>query len=829
MAEKKNIAWFYNTNADIHTQFAHFLEVRSNVRPRYEALKILITYCVTGGLWVLLSDRLLAEIMPDPVLFQKAQLYKGWIFVGISGLVYFFIILNSLNLFKAAVDKIFEGYQSLTSSHEELMVMDEELTQQFEELETHRNALMVSDQRYRLAVEGSNDGIWDWDFESDTYFFSLKWKAAFGYQDDDLPNSIQTWKSLLHPDDQARSQEYLDRYLATKEGFYQNTYRLRCKNGQYRWILSRGKGVWDISGKPVRLAGSHTDITEQIRLQEFLRSQTELSENIIDDSPIMVLILDPNGTIFRINPFAEYVTGYSKEEALGINLIDLLMPKDSSNEMYQFLESLRTGKYLGSTEIEIACKNGSCSSILWSGNTLHREDGKLQGAVLIGLDITDRRYMEDRLHQLAYHDSLTKLPNRTLLEETAQRAINLAERDGSMMAFIYLDIDNFKHINDSMGHSAGDQLIIHLGEILSREIQQPNMVARLGGDEYAILLTDVESRADVTERLSHLLKCMREPWWVNGNRFFITVSMGVAFYPQHGYDLSTLMQNADTALFHIKESTKDGYCLFTVEMREKTWQYIQMSNELGSAISNGEFQLYYQPQIELETQRVVGFEALIRWLHPQRGFIPPADFIPFAEKTGHIGRISSWVLDTALNQQRIWEQKGIPCMKMCINLSGLSLTQEGLVEEIERVLISHGENFCELEIEITETSFITNLERAMEVLQRLRALGISISLDDFGTGYSSLTYLQKLPIDILKIDREFLKNIRSHNEDSFIFKTIVELAHNLGLKVVAEGVETEEQLAYLRRTGCDIGQGYYFSRPLPANQVEHFFKEGALL
>lgn len=427
----------------------------------------------------------------------------------------------------------------------------------------------------------------------------------------------------------------------------------------------------------------------------------------------------------------------------------------------------------------------------------------------------------EELQNLAYYDSLTGLPNRIKIQEDINQQITYCEIKKQRLAIIYLDIDNFKHVNDTMGHGIGDELIVYIADILRKNIKSPNLVARLGGDEFAIVLLNIQD--NIEKELNQILSFFIKPWMVEEKEFFIGVSLGAAIYPEHGLTSSILMQAADTALFHRKSSGKNGYDIYTTDMHQKTLKYIEMSNQLHTAIQRDEFLLYYQPQIELCSNKIVGVEALIRWKHPQKGFISPMEFIPFAEEVGYIGQISDWVLRTACKQKRAWEQKGFSNIKMSINLSSKLITKPGFVSNVKHTLEEYQINCNEIEFEITETAVMIEVDKAIRVLNHLKALGISISLDDFGVGYSSLTYLQKLPIDILKIDREFIKNVVKEDEEVYIFNSIVNLAHNLGLKVVAEGVETKEQLSIIIKNGCDICQGYYYSKPVPAEELEAYF------
>ncbi len=821
----KNRRQVYDEESNNLLQNLHsFLEIHKKVKPKSVTLKIIFIYFIFGCLWILLSDTILGKVAKDPELFKEIQLYKGWIYVILSSAVFYLIIVKKLKLFKSAIDKIFEGYKELSEAHEELMVMDEELSEQYEELELQRNDLVISDQRYQLAVEGANDGIWDWDLKTNGYFFSLKTKRVFGYEPNELEDTNEQWKKLLHPNDTDRVMKVVQDYLESKTGIYENTYRIRCKNGQYRWILSRGKCVWDIDGRPLRFAGSHTDITDHIEMQEHLRSEKELSDAIINQAPMIILILDVKGNIIQFNPFAESVTGYKQEEVLGKNATQLLSPELKNENLQELFKNIINGESLYNNEIETRCKDGHSVLILWNNNLLHDTKGNIQGVVSMGMDITQRRKMENELYSLAYHDSLTRMPNREMLKEMAEKQFQYAKDNNKKSAFIYLDIDNFKHINDTMGHSTGDKLIVHIANILLEQIKAPHSVARLGGDEFAIILADIENAENITSKLEDLHESIRKPWTFEGKDFHVSLSIGVAIYPEHGTDLETLMQNADTAMFHIKENGKDGYSFFNFNMREKALYYIQMKNQLINAMNNQEFQLYYQPQINLLTGEIVGVEALIRWMPPGKDCIPPIEFIPFAEKTGYICHIDEWVIKSACCQKREWKKLGFPNLIMSINLSGVKLMQDGLVLFMQKVLEDNNLDGSNIVIEITETAVMNDLDKAIEVLVEFKKLGITIALDDFGTGYSSLTYLQKLPIDILKIDREFVRNIINTDDESYIFKSIVELAHNMGLEVLAEGVETKEQEGFILKNSCDVGQGYYFSKPITSMEIERLIK-----
>lgn len=812
MAHNRDTDRFDENILRMQKEYEKFLGLKKQVKPRLQAFKIIFYYFVLGVLWILLSDRLLQFLVRDNELFMTIQLYKGWFYVAVTGVIFYAIIRRNLFLYKYTIDSILLGYEELNTAYEEIVAMNEDL-------ELQRRDLLISDQRYKLAVEGSREGIWEWDLVNDVYFFSLKNKNSFGYEEDELDNTLDSWKSLIHPDDTIKSEIEISQYLKDGDGFYESTYRVRCKSGEYRWIACRGKAIWDSNNIPIKLAGSHTDITEHIILEESLRYEKEFSESIILKAPIIIIVIDINGDVIQYNPYAEKIFGYTKEEVIGRSFVEVIAAEITKEERQQLLRSLLQGYELKSKAIDIKCKNGKLKTILWSNNILLDKNGSVTGVITIGADISERKELENKLHSLAYYDALTGIPNRIYLKQEVIKALKTEDK----VTLVTIDIDDFKHINDTMGHAAGDYFVKHIAGILTKLISKPNFIARISGDSFAILFIDVEDETLIFEQLDAILSEVRIPWKIKGQSFFSSVSIGVASYPEHGIDFSTLMQNADLAMFYQKEHGKDGYTVYDESMYAKTLKYIQMANQLKEAIINEEFLLYYQPQYDLQSGEIIGLEALIRWDHPIKGFIPPNDFIPFSEETGHIIPISEWVLKTVFEQKKEWEKKGYPPIKVSINLSGYIITKtsvmDRLYEIIEELKISPGE----IEVEVTETAVMMELDKAKESLNKLKKLGVLIALDDFGTGYSSLTYLQRLPFDILKIDREFIKNVQDENEEMFIFNTIIDLAHKMDLTVVAEGVETKEQRDFLLKNNCDIGQGFYFCRPSPACEIEKLF------
>ncbi|MBZ4646945.1 MAG: polar amino acid transport system substrate-binding protein [Petroclostridium sp.] len=432
-------------------------------------------------------------------------------------------------------------------------------------------------------------------------------------------------------------------------------------------------------------------------------------------------------------------------------------------------------------------------------------------------------------YKMAYYDSLTGLPNRTSLMERLNDALVRARRDNHMVSVIFLDLDNFKTINDTLGHTFGDLLLKNVGEMLQRYLGEGNTVARLGGDELVLLQPRIYSVDDVLKIVVKIVEALQHPWILDDREFYITTSIGIALYPDHGQDAQTLLKNADTAMYYAKELGKNTYQLFNQSMNTKILQRLEMESNLRHALERNEFTVYYQPQIDVGTGKIIGAEALIRWIHPTMGFVPPMDFIPLAEETGLIVPISEWLLRTACIQNKKWQESGLPPICMAVNLSARQFQQQNLVEMISSLLQETALEQQWLELEITESIAMKDLDYTILVLKRLKEMGIHISLDDFGTGYSSLNYLKRLPINTLKIDKSFVHDITANSNEEAIAKALISLAHSMKLTIVAEGVETEEQFAFLKEQKCDRVQGYLFSKPLPVDEFEKLLRQQAYL
>jgi diguanylate cyclase (GGDEF)-like protein len=489
-------------------------------------------------------------------------------------------------------------------------------------------------------------------------------------------------------------------------------------------------------------------------------------------------------------------------------------------------------EFMGKTPLIVDAKTDidDLSRIIIESDMLYLYDGYIitrddrYAGMGVGHDlmraITERK--QHHLYRLAHYDPLTGLANRLLFLDRLQQAVSQAARHGALIGVMLLDFDRFKTINDSFGHTAGDLLLQDIARRLIECVREGDTVARLGGDEFTVLLQDVREVQHAALVAQKIIEALRRPFYLGGHEVIMTASIGIAFYP-HDHDVETLLKHADTAMYKAKEDGGNTYCFYTAEMSQSDLRRLSLENQLRHAIERNELELHYQPQMDLATGRIFGTEALLRWRHPDLGLIPPAEFLPLAEETGLIVPIGEWVLRTACAQNRAWQAAGLPPLRVAVNISARQFARGSLLESAYQALEDTGLDSRYLEIELTEGTLMQDTVTSLEMLHALNTMGVLISVDDFGTGYSSLSYLKRFPIDMLKIDRSFVRDLANDPDDAAIVQAIITLSHTLGIKVIAEGVETTEQLDYLQRHRCDAVQGYCLSPPLPANDFVTFF------
>ena len=577
----------------------------------------------------------------------------------------------------------------------------EQAQQEIAERVRVESALRESEKRYELAVRGANDGLWDWDLQTNKIYFSPRWKSMLGYQDDELGDSPDEWFNRVHPEELERFRLEISAHLEGVTSHCENEYRMLHKDGSYRWMLCRGLAVWEENRVATRIAGSLTDIT-------------------------------------------------------------------------------------------------------------------------------DRKYAEDKLIYDAFHDALTGLPNRALFLDRLTLAIERAKRrEDQLFAVLFLDLDRFKDVNDSLGHLVGDRLLIAIAERLQKGLRTTDSVARLGGDEFVILIEDITDYQGATRVAQWIHEQLAEPYEMFENEVLVTTSIGIVFNNQEYNSPEDMLRDADIAMYYAKANGKARYEIFDPVMRSRIMERLALESELRQAIGRNELAVYYQPIVSLESGQLMGFEALVRWQNPARGLLRPAEFIHLAEETGLIIEIDRWVLREACLQMSEWKRnfpEALP-LTISVNMSGRYITQPDLIPTIARVLNETGLNPENLKLEITENAIMENNQATREVFARLQSIGIQIQIDDFGIGYSSLGYLSQFPVNALKIDQSFVSKMDEDSSHMKIVQAIVSLTHRLGVGVIAEGLETSSQLEQLRALNCGYGQGYLISEPLDHESAQLLLSE----
>lgn len=575
---------------------------------------------------------------------------------------------------------------------DEILVMVRDIT----ERKLSERALRESEERYALATQGANDGLWDWDLRTNEIHFSSRWKSMLGYGEDEVGNRPEEWLDRIHGDDVDRVRMNINAHLEGQTPHFQSEYRILCNDGDYRWMLSRSSALRDGNGNAYRMAGSQTDISEGKRIAE-------------------------------------------------------------------------------------------------------------------------------QLLQEAFYDGLTKLPNRTLFMDRLHHAATREKRRGGSFAVLFFDLDRFKFINDSLGHLAGDLLLVETAERIKQFIRPADTFARLGGDEFVILLEDIAEKENATAVAERIRDAFRAPFSLDTQEVFVTASIGIALHSGEYESPQDVLRDADIAMYRAKEGEPGSWVVFDPSMHKSTVKILELQNDLRRALDCQEFFMAYQPIMDIQTGRVASLEALLRWAHPNMGIVPPNTFIPLAEETGLILPIGEWVLNAVCRQMRQWHDAGL-MVSVAVNLSARQLRESGLADTVSRFLQESKIDPHWLELEITESSVMSDWDVSSRNLARLQAIGVRLSLDDFGTGYSSLSYLSKLPVHKIKIDRSFVSNLALQGEHHGIIQTILDLAENMKLEVVAEGVETEEQLLQLRDMECRLIQGYLFSKPLDKESIEAYIR-----
>jgi diguanylate cyclase (GGDEF)-like protein/PAS domain S-box-containing protein len=671
--------------------------------------------------------------------------------------------------------------------------------------------------RLRSVLDGTRDGIFTLDVQGTILSANQAVREILGYGEADLLG--QSTSLLLPPE---RGPEYRARWIEFVRAARRNEHAhspvheldLRHRDGHV--LCARGSlslvrtdtgefVVWVIS-----------DLSHEREMERQAREAAALNQAIMDVAPIGVMTIRADGAIATANPASHAMLGYGPGELVGQPAAILSDAQDEAGFSRSPMSA--SGPFM-ETESVYVRKNGSRFPAGVIALPLRDATGRLLGGLRMVMDITERKRAAARIEHMALHDSLTGLPNRLLLSDRAGQALARAERSSGSFAVVLIDLDRFKQINDTLGHNVGDEVLKAVAQRLMSAVRATDTVVRMGGDEFALLLPDISNPEQAIEVAQKILKTMGDDLVFENHRLHVTASLGVAFYPAHGTDLPTLLRNADAAMYDAKARGRDAVSLFDEKMSSHANHQLELQADLRQAVAGGEFVLHYQPLVDTPTGEVRALEALLRWKHPRRGLVSPLEFIPLAEDTGLIVQIGAWALRQACADLAQLRRQGRPDLRMAVNLSPRQFTADGLDASVAAALSAASLEGSALELEITESVLMSSLERTQGILATLRAMEVRIAIDDFGTGYSSLSYLAHFPVQTVKVDRSFVRQIDSGDGTALLAGAIVAMAHRLGLEVVAEGVETPDQHAHLIELGCELLQGFRFSKPVPIEQL----------
>ena len=696
-----------------------------------------------------------------------------------------------------------------------------------------QRALQNSEARFRTISDASPLGIFVSDTAGECTYTNTAYQEISGLT---FEQALGTrWSLAIHPEDRQR---VLAEWRDTVRGAapFQAEARFLRSDGSVVWTRLNAAAISDgsISSGRVQIV---EDITErkstelELRASEMAlfeeKERAQVTLNSIGDA---VLSTDPAGNVTYLNLVAETMTGWSRQEALGrplaevFNIIDGETRAAAENPAQRAIQENRV------VGLEHNCilirRDGFESSIEDSSAPIHDREGHVTGAVIVFHDVSAARAMAFKMEHLAQHDFLTGLPNRMLLAERLSRAIGLANRHGKRVALLFLDLDFFKHVNDSLGHAIGDKVLKSTAERLSANVRDTDTVSRQGGDEFVVLLSEIEHTQDAALIADKLLTAFAFPQLIDGHELHLSLSIGISIFPDDGTDAETLMQHADTAMYHAKSDGRKNYQFFKPAMNHHAVQRQLVESSLRRALKQREFFLHYQPQVEFSSGEITGAEALVRWQNPDLGLVSPEQFVPVAEECGLIVPMGLWVLREVCRQVRSWLDSGLPAVPVAVNISAIEFGHKGFLQEVTRILKETGLEPKYLELELTESVVMQNLESSSLVLNALKVMGVKLAIDDFGTGYSSLSYLKRFPFDTLKIDQSFVRDIIIDADDATIVSTIIAMGKILKQRVVAEGVETNDQLCFLQKHLCVEGQGFLFSHPVLAEDFARLLVRG---
>lgn len=674
-------------------------------------------------------------------------------------------------------------------------------------------------QQLREAQRLAQIGSWEYDLLSSRITCS---DELYRILEVDTPQSIECYEhfmALVHPDDRAMVDRVFNDAVTQRKP-YEVEHRILLSSGGEKRILERAEIFYADDGIPLRAIGTAQDMTGIRQIE----SQMELLAGAVQYSSEAIVITDRDNNIIVVNPAFTRLTGYEKDEVVGRNPRILSAGRNTSDDYKQMWQMLNE-KGFWQGEVWDRRKDGGIYPKWLSISLIRNDEGAIRYYIGHFTDISHERAAEAKLHHMAHHDVLTGLYNRASLKERLDHALAVARRQNERIALLFIDLDRFKVINDTLGHHIGDELLVEVGKRLRASVRESDVVARLGGDEFVIMLTGIEHTRAAASIAEKLVGEINEPYLIYGHQLYTSPSIGIAIFPMDGNDGEALLKNADAAMYHAKTQGRNNFQFFDAKMNDVALERLKIENNLRQALGRNEFCLHFQPIIDIASGRVAGVEALVRWQHPERGLLAPGVFIGVAEESGLILPLGDWVFWAACRQLAELKTAGFDGVKMSINISSIQMRNGSLHVLTKGAIDAYSLSPGDLIFEITESVAMQQPEETVRILDILHDMGVTLALDDFGTGYSSLSYLRMFALDHLKLDRSFVQEIGQDDDGQVICDATIGLAHNLGLKLIAEGVETVEQLEYLKGKGCDLVQGYYFSRPLPADQIISFIRE----
>ncbi|TET87100.1 MAG: EAL domain-containing protein [Sulfurovum sp.] len=689
--------------------------------------------------------------------------------------------------------------------------------------------------RARLANAQSiaHLGSWTTSFPSMRLHWDDEVFRIFGEEPQSFTPTYKELSQRLTSKSQEKLRKAIDLIMTKKKSHYEGVFEIIKKDGSIGFVQVQSKVVFDPKDQTTYLVGTTFDITKQKQLEKQIRNESALLKSIINTIPIRIFWKDLESRYLGGNNlFAQDANLQDESHLIGKDDYD--MPWKNEADLYRALDKsvMDTGIAKLNVEEPLTDKDGTQRWVSTSKVPLTDGYGKMFGILGTYLDITRKKENEknlklqrDALEYQAYHDVLTGLPNRLLFLDRLNQSIQKSKRNSHKIAVLFIDMDRFKEINDSLGHVCGDEAIKEVARRIKTQLRKTDTIARFGGDEFTVILDHIHNPIIVADIVQKLMQSMHNPLVIDGHTIYITVSIGISIYPDDADTANDILKNADAAMYKAKNDGRNTYSFYTEDMTQKAFERLALESSLRQAIKDENFMLYFQPQIDGASNKIIGMEALIRWKDGSKGFIPPDKFIPIAEETGLIIPLGKWILRRGMQQMVKWYAEGLNPGSLAINLSMLQLQKHDFISMLEMML---KETMCQpqwLEIEVTESQVMKNPEQTILTLQEISRLGIEISIDDFGTGYSSLSYLKRLPIDTLKIDRSFVKDIPDDEEDIAIVKAMIALAGSLNLRVIAEGVETQEQKVFLVKNGCSTIQGYLYAKPMPVDEMGKILRE----